>query len=100
LGLRKDYKNLSDWLEENLIPEKKAEFYKADAQCYDSNWADFTGKKIGSYLKKGHKSLYEAIPSSIFTHTGLSCESALKPYLIKSRSDGMDRNSKSSNVHI
>jgi len=70
LGLSKDYKNLSDWLESNLKPETKELFYKADAQCYDSNWADFTGKKIGSFLKKGHSSLYEEIPSSVFKHTG------------------------------
>jgi hypothetical protein len=72
LGLSKDYKNLSDWLEANLKPETRDEFYKADAQCYDSNWADFTGKKIGSFLKNGHKSLYEAVPSSIFQRAGPS----------------------------
>ena len=72
LGLAKDYKNLSDWLELNLKPETRDEFYKADTQCYDSNWADFTGKKIGSFLKDGHKSLYEAVPSSIFKRAGPS----------------------------
>jgi hypothetical protein len=70
LGLAKDYKNLSDWLDVNLKPETKDFFNKADAQCYDSNWSDFTGKKIGSFLKNGHTSLYEPVPSSVFKTTG------------------------------
>jgi hypothetical protein len=64
-GLAKDYPNMTEWLDQNLRPEKAKEFRKAYTQCYDSNWDAYPNRSIGIYLKDGYDSLFSPIPSSI-----------------------------------
>ena len=71
LGLSKDYKNLAKWVTDNVKPEKKAEFFRGENQCYDSNWDLFSGKQVGDYFKHGIDSLYESVPVSVFEDTGI-----------------------------
>jgi hypothetical protein len=70
IGLSKDYKNLSTWIDDNLVPSLRDEFYKGSSQCFDSNWEVFSGKRIGDYFKGGIDALYEPVPVSVFRSTG------------------------------
>ena len=71
LGLSHDYANLSRWLDGNLIPEKAAEFRKAESQCFSSNEQLFENRDLGVFLKNGMKSLIEdPIPSSVMREAG------------------------------
>ncbi|KAF2663164.1 LIP-domain-containing protein [Microthyrium microscopicum] len=76
IGLSKDYKNLSMWLDENLIPEKAAELRKVESQCFDSNYNMFHSQDIGKYLKRGWDSIFDPVPRSVFEVTGTSGQRA------------------------
>jgi hypothetical protein len=69
LGMSHDYKNLSMWLDENLVPSTAAEFRKAESQCFDSN-AMFSGRDIGKYFKGGWDSVFSPIPNSVVQAAG------------------------------
>jgi hypothetical protein len=73
LGLAHDYANLSIWLDENLIPEKAAEFRKAESQCFSSNENVFENRDMGIFFKRGFKSLVQdPIPASVMREAGES----------------------------
>jgi len=64
---------MSDWLQENLVPENEAEFRKAESQCFDSNNNQFANMDVGKYFKRGYKSLIEdAVPASVRRVAGKS----------------------------
>jgi hypothetical protein len=60
---------MSKWLDEYLLPEKKAEFMRGGEQCFDGNWDVFSGKLIGDYFKGGLPSLMGEVPTSVWRAT-------------------------------
>lgn len=70
LGLSHDYKNMSDWLADNLVPEKEAEYRQGDKRCVDGN-KNFTNTDMGLYMKRGYESIHETIPQSVAFATGV-----------------------------
>jgi len=65
IGLSRDYKNISDWLDENLKPDKKELFWKAGNQCYDANWDLFAQMKVEDFFTRGLDALNDAVPQSV-----------------------------------
>jgi hypothetical protein len=57
LGLAHGYKNLSQWLDENIKPEMKAEFKTAETQCFISNEKFYANSSFDDYFKGGRQSL-------------------------------------------
>lgn len=71
LGLAHDYKNLSAWLDESLVPETAAAYRLGDKRCVDGN-KNFTNTDIGRYFKKGYAdSVRNPIVQSIASLTGI-----------------------------
>ncbi|KAF2398657.1 LIP-domain-containing protein [Trichodelitschia bisporula] len=71
LGMSHDYKNLSDWLKENVIPGQEAALRKADYQCFDSNEA-YARTELGIYFKRTYQSLMDdPVPQSVFYWGGV-----------------------------
>jgi hypothetical protein len=71
LGLAHDYANFSKWLDENLIPDKVADFRKGERQCFRSNEKFYYNQDMGTYFKHGYKSLTEhPIPVSVMREAG------------------------------
>jgi hypothetical protein len=56
---------MSNWLNENLVPELASEFRKAESQCFDSNEQLFAYQDLGKYFKRGYSSLFDPIPKSV-----------------------------------
>lgn len=65
IGLSRDYKNISDWLDVALKPSIKTLFWKAANQCYDANWDIFATMKVQDFFTKGLDALGEAVPKSV-----------------------------------
>lgn len=57
-GVGKDYPQAEKWLNDNLVPEKAAEFREVLSYCFDSNEKKFQHKDIGVYLKRGYDSIF------------------------------------------
>ena len=72
MGLSKDYQNLTDWFNENLVPgpDKADKWRKVYAQCYDSNWNLYENSYMGGYFKDGYKSLFSPVPLSVMNNAG------------------------------
>jgi hypothetical protein len=70
LGLSKAFPNLTTWLQENLVPEKKAEFYSVSQSCLIGTEELGKDKDIYSYFKNGRNSIMEPIPQSIIKWSG------------------------------
>ncbi|KAE9972124.1 hypothetical protein EG328_000189 [Venturia inaequalis] len=71
LGLSHDYKNLSDYLTENLVPETAAAYRLGDQRCVDGN-KNFTNTDMGKYYKKGYfASIHDPLFRSIASATGV-----------------------------
>jgi len=68
--MSKDFKNMTDWIDDNLRPEKADEFRYVYSQCFDSNWNSYTNKSFGDYFKDGYSSLFSPIPRSVMERAG------------------------------
>ena len=66
IGLSRDYKNITQWLDDSLKPDKKDFFWKSATQCYDTNWDDYAGMKVEDFFTRGLEALKEPIPKSVF----------------------------------
>jgi hypothetical protein len=72
LGLAHGYKSLSQWLDENLKPETKAEFKTAETQCFVSNEKFYSNSSVDGYLKRGRDSLLaDEVPSAAIRAAGV-----------------------------
>jgi hypothetical protein len=72
LGLAHGYKNLSQWLDENLKLETKAEFKAAETQCFGSNEKLYVNSSFGDYFKRGRESmLSDEVPSTAIRAAGV-----------------------------
>jgi hypothetical protein len=70
LGLAHDYKNLSRWLDEELIPQNASTFRIPERSCFASYY-DFDGKDTGIYFKRGFRSIWDPIPASVIEYGGM-----------------------------
>jgi len=72
IALSRDYKALADWLDENLVPEYKQEYYQAAYQCQTSNVKQFAEKSLDKFYKRGYAStLTDAIPVGVLNTAGV-----------------------------
>ena len=70
MGIAKDYKVVSKWLDDNLIPGPlAAEFRRTETQCFDGNQI-YAYKDIGQYFKRGWLSLFDKEVREVMEHTG------------------------------
>lgn len=70
LGQSHDYKNMSKWLDENLIESLAPEFRKAESQCFNSNTI-YQNQDMGKYFKNGFNSLrFDEVPNSVMKWAG------------------------------
>ncbi|THC92344.1 hypothetical protein EYZ11_008188 [Aspergillus tanneri] len=66
-GLAKAYPNFTEWLDQNLVSEKKAEFYARAGACTVSEIGPQGAfQDIYSYFVNGESSISEPIPASVF----------------------------------
>ena len=100
IGLSRDFKNLSEWMDDALAPAKKEFFWKSATQCYDSNWDDYAGMTLEPFFKKGQKALDDAIPRSVFDAT-CKIKALCNEFETKHRSsNGNTWNSKGADVYL
>jgi hypothetical protein len=72
LGLAHAYKNFTQWLDDILKPETKAEFLSAESQCFDSNEKMFENSTFESYLKRSSLALItDEVPFSVIRTAGV-----------------------------
>ncbi|KAF2423431.1 LIP-domain-containing protein, partial [Tothia fuscella] len=69
LGVAHDFKNLSNWLDENLVPSLAAQYKSGDDSCI-SGLKQFENQDMGQYFKRGYRSIYDAVPQSVLGTTG------------------------------
>jgi hypothetical protein len=69
LGIAHDYKNFSQWLDQNLIPEKASIYRKPEHQCFDSNDM-FAFMNLNQFYKRGYKSLRDPLPNQVLRIAG------------------------------
>lgn len=70
IGLSRDFKNFTQWLTENLVPQYEPKFRMAERQCFNSNWYTYENEDLGRYLKRGYASIKDDIPSSVMRSVG------------------------------
>jgi hypothetical protein len=70
LGFSHDYANLSQWLDENLVPANADDFRKREKECIISEFM-FASKDMGKYFKRGIESLSDPIPASVVQSAGV-----------------------------
>lgn len=70
MGLTKDYKNLSDWVESNVKPDQRTHLYRTTTQCFDSNFDNYTNMDLGTFFKDGYESLHTDLPWGVFRWSG------------------------------
>ncbi|KAF2397903.1 LIP-domain-containing protein [Trichodelitschia bisporula] len=74
LGLSHDYANLSSWLDDNLLPNRSAEYHMGERECIDGNTARFAKKNLGLFFRHGYRSIFDEVPMSVVRSTGLMGE--------------------------
>jgi len=66
---------MTKWLDENVIPEKKDDFFRVKSQCFDGNTRDFSNRTewLGVFFKRGLDSfLYDPVPQSVLNASGIA----------------------------
>ena len=69
LGISHDFKNVSEWLSENLVPSLESEFRRAESQCLNSN-TFYQQQDFGKYFKRGIKSLFDPLLVEVTNNVG------------------------------
>lgn len=67
IGLSRAYSNLSDWLNQNLVPAKALAF-ASGFSCTGGH--DFSYEDLGIYFTRGFPSLADPVPASVFLAAG------------------------------
>lgn len=71
LGISHDFKNLSEWIDANILPWRAEEFRKAETQCMGAK-TDYGKGNIGQFFKRGLESiLSDETPASIVRQVGV-----------------------------
>ncbi|KIW00233.1 uncharacterized protein PV09_08126 [Verruconis gallopava] len=90
VGLSHDYPQLSSWLDENLIPEKAADFWLAETLSIQGIADKYTTIPTCSYFTRGCDAWSDEIPSSIlYNSTTMGIHSTPKApwYLYETAAD-------------
>jgi hypothetical protein len=69
LGLAHDYKNMSDWLDEELIPATASTFRIPETSCFYSYYR-FDEKDTGVFFKNGFRAILAPVPHSVIEYGG------------------------------
>lgn len=69
-GESKAFPNMTTWLEENLLPETKEEYYSIANGCLAQASAAGVGKDLYSYFNGGQAAFEMEVPRSIFRWSG------------------------------
>jgi hypothetical protein len=70
-GVSKDYPEVAKWMNDNLVPDRAAEFREALDYCFDMDEKKFSHKDISMYLKKGFDSVFsDPVMSGTIRKTG------------------------------
>lgn len=71
-GLSKAYPNLTEWLDKNLVPDKKSEFYRIANACTVGEAAALAeGEDIFDYFENGEDAIAEDVPASVLQWAAL-----------------------------
>ncbi|OQE28881.1 hypothetical protein PENSTE_c003G05798 [Penicillium steckii] len=65
-GMAKAYPNLTDWMDDNLLPSKSDEYYEIAGSCNGKT----TSQDLYSFFKNEAESFQEAVPRSVFSWSG------------------------------
>jgi hypothetical protein len=88
-GLSHDYRNLSDWLDQNLIPETAEQFWATETYCIDGNADVYTFVDTCNYFTRGCDGWGDPIPSEVLQTAGKRHHfGALRQTLIMFSRDG------------
>ncbi|KAL2385842.1 hypothetical protein RJZ90_001016 [Blastomyces dermatitidis] len=68
-GLAKTYQNLTAWMDENVLPDKRAEFFKHATNCQIQG-IDGAFHDIFSYFIDGERPIYEPVTASVLDWSG------------------------------
>ncbi|KAL2389950.1 hypothetical protein RJ035_001750 [Blastomyces gilchristii] len=68
-GLAKTYQNLTACMDENVLPDKRAEFFKHATNCQIQG-IDGAFHDIFSYFIDGERPIYEPVPASVLDWSG------------------------------
>lgn len=64
-GLSKAYPNFTGWLDQNLVPSKREQFFDIATSCLTGAGTQGIFQDVYSYFINGQNSLNEAVPASI-----------------------------------
>jgi hypothetical protein len=76
VGLAHDYKNFSQWLDQNLKPERTAQYRQAERSCING-YENLTNADMGSFFKGGYDVVFQDLPSSVMRFSGKKTVSTL-----------------------
>ncbi|EER38698.1 secretory lipase [Histoplasma capsulatum H143] len=68
-GAAKAYPNLTDWMDENMLPNKRDEFFKHATNCQIQG-IDGRFHDVFSYFVNGDRSIYEPVPATVLDWSG------------------------------
>lgn len=71
LGISSEYPELEAYINQHLIPSKKAAFYKARSQCIVDDAVQFAFQDIFSYFDNGQQALQDPIPQAVIRDGGV-----------------------------
>jgi hypothetical protein len=67
----KDYPEAAKWLNDNLVPDRAAEFREALNICFDADEKKFAYKDMSIYFKRGYDSVFsDPVMSGAIAKTG------------------------------
>lgn len=69
-GISRAHRNFTDWMDENLLPAKKAEFRNIACGCNIGETSQGGFQDFLSYFKNGRASFYDAVPQSVMRWDG------------------------------
>jgi hypothetical protein len=64
-GLSHDYRDLSDWLDQNLVPENATAFWGAETYCIQQSADLYTTINTCEYFTRGCAAWNDPIPSQV-----------------------------------
>lgn len=70
-GLSHDYRNLSSWLVENLVPDTAQRFWETETFCLTDNSNFYANDNMGSYFVRGYSSWNDTVVQDVVESAGI-----------------------------
>lgn len=74
MGLSHDYANLSQWLDQNLVPAKADRFRATETMCLLDNDSFYANDTMSDYFVGGYASWNDSVPASVVQSAGVMGE--------------------------